>query len=97
MTAHGKWNITIRTPFGDKSGVLDLVIDGERLTGSLSDTEYFASISDGRVEGNLLRWSAKITQPMRLTFRFTATVSADRISGSAKHLFGSAEFSGRRA
>lgn len=87
----------MRTPFGDKSGVLDLVIDGNRLTGSLSHDEYFASISDGRVEGNLLRWSAKITQPMRLTFRFTATVSEDRIRGSAKHLFGTAEFSGRRA
>jgi hypothetical protein len=93
----GKWNITIKTPMGDKSGVLDLKTDGTALTGSLSDSEYFADISDGKVEGNQLSWSAKITKPMRMSFKFTATVDADRISGSAKHLLGKATFTGTRA
>jgi len=97
MTAHGKWNVTIQTPFGDKSGVLDLVVDGDRITGSLSDSEYFAPITDGRVEGNELKWSAKITKPMRLSFRFSAVVDTDSIRGEAKHLFGIARFIGRRA
>jgi len=97
VTAHGKWNVTIQTPFGDKSGVLDLVVDGDRITGSLSDAEYFARITDGRVEGSELKWSAKITKPMRLSFRFSAIVDADCIRGEAKHLFGIARFSGRRA
>jgi len=48
----GKWNITIKTPMGDKSGVLDLKTEGNVLTGSLSDAEHFAAISDGR-------WTAK--------------------------------------
>jgi hypothetical protein len=96
MRAQGKWNITINTPMGDKSGVLDLKVDGDRLTGSLSDADHFATISDGRIEGNQLKWSAKITKPMRLSFKFTATVDADHIRGEAKHLFGSAPFSGTR-
>jgi hypothetical protein len=93
----GKWNITIKTPMGDKSGVLDLQTDGTALTGSLSSDEYQAAISDGKVDGNKLSWSAKITKPMRMSFKFTATVEADRISGAAKHLLGKATFTGTRA
>jgi hypothetical protein len=94
---HGKWNITIKTPLGDKSGVLDLKIEGAKLTGSLSDADHYAAITDGRVEGNQLSWSAKITKPMRMSFKFTATVEADRITGAAKHLLGKATFTGTRA
>ncbi len=93
----GKWNVTINTPMGDKSGVLDLKIEGTRLTGSLSDGEHFAEISDGKVDGNKLSWSAKITKPMRMSLKFTATVDADRISGAARHLLGKATFTGTRA
>jgi hypothetical protein len=93
----GKWNITIKTPMGDKSGVLDLKTDGTALTGSLSSDEYQAAISDGKMDGNKLSWSAKITKPMRMSFKFTATVEADRISGAAKHLLGKATFTGTRA
>jgi hypothetical protein len=92
----GKWNITIKTPMGDKSGVLDLNVSGETLTGSLSDAEHHVAISDGRVEGNKLSWKAKITKPMRLSFKFSAIVEHDRISGDARHLLGSATFSGTR-
>jgi hypothetical protein len=93
----GKWNITIKTPMGDKSGVLDLKTEGTILTGSLSDAEHYAAISNGKVEGNKLSWSAQITKPMRMSFKFTATVEADRISGAAKHLLGKATFTGTRA
>ncbi len=96
MSAQGKWNITIKTPMGDKMGVLDLVVDGATLSGSLSDADHFAVISNGKIEGNKLEWSAKVTKPMRMSFKFTATVDADRIQGSAKHLFGSASFHGSR-
>ena len=92
----GKWHITIKTPMGDKSGVLDLKAEGTALTGSLSDDSHHIAITDGKVTGNQLSWSAKITKPMRMNFKFTATVVADRISGVAKHMMGNATFSGTR-
>jgi hypothetical protein len=92
----GKWNITIDTPMGEKTGVLELKVAGSSLSGSLSHGEHRIAISDGRIEGEQLKWSAKITQPMRLSFKFTATVQGDRISGAARHLLGSANFSGTR-
>jgi hypothetical protein len=97
MTAQGKWNITIKTPVGDKTGVLDLVVDGSSLSGSLYDADHVVAISGGRVDGNRLTWSAKITRPMRLSLKFTAIVDADHIEGTAKHLLGSASFRGSRA
>ena len=93
----GRWNITIKTPMGEKSGVLDLKTEGSALTGSMSDADHYAAISDGKVQGNQLSWSAKITKPMRMSLKFTATVEADHISGAAKHLLGKATFTGTRA
>jgi hypothetical protein len=93
----GKWNITINTPMGVRSGVLDLSVSGQTLTGTLSDAEHRVAISDGRVEGNKLSWKAKVTKPMRLSFKFTAIVEQDRISGEARHMLGAAAFSGTRA
>lgn len=92
----GKWIVTLRTPAGDKSGVLELKTEGTTLTGSMSGPDHFAEISDGKVNGNQLSWSAKITKPMRLSLKFTAAVEADRISGAAKHLLGKATFTGTR-
>ena len=92
----GKWKITINTPMGEKSGVLELRTEGTRLTGSLRHAEHHVAISDGKVEGNKLSWQAKITKPMRLSFKFTAIVDEDRISGAARHMLGTATFSGTR-
>jgi hypothetical protein len=92
----GKWRITINTPMGERSGVLELQVSGKTLTGSLSDAEHHVAISDGKIEGNRLSWQAKITKPMRLNFKFTAIVDEDRISGAARHLLGTATFSGTR-
>ena len=77
MTAQGKWKITIKTPLGDKEGMLNLAVDG-------------------KIDGNKLEWSAKITKPVRMTIKFAATVEGDRIQGKAKYLLGSASFSGSR-
>jgi len=92
----GKWQITINTPMGEKSGVLELQVSGKTLTGSLSDADHHVAISNGKIEGNKLSWQAKITKPMHLNFKFTAVVEEDRISGAARHLLGSATFSGTR-
>ncbi|HEY6619328.1 MAG TPA: hypothetical protein VIY68_07275 [Steroidobacteraceae bacterium] len=92
----GKWKITINTPVGVKSGVLELLVSGTTLTGSLSDADHHVAISDGKIEGNRLSWQAKISKPMRLSLKFTAVVDEDRISGAARHMLGTATFSGTR-
>lgn len=92
----GKWKITINTPTGDRSGVLELFVNGGILTGSLSDGDHHVAISEGKIDGNELSWRAKITKPMRLSFKFTAVVAENRIKGAARHMLGTATFSGTR-
>jgi hypothetical protein len=94
----GRWSITIATPMGDKSGVLELRVDGAGvLSGSLSDADHHVDISDGKVEGNHVSWRAMITKPMRLSFKFTAVVEENRITGIARHMLGTAPFTGTKA
>jgi hypothetical protein len=95
--AHGKWKVMIKTPIGDRSGVLDLQVEGGKVTGSLSDGQHHVQINDGKISGNQLSWTAKLEKPMRLTFKFSALVEGDRISGSARNLLGSATFTGLKA
>ena len=96
MTIQGKWNVTIETPVGPKTGVMEFVVDGATLSGSLYDADHRVMISDGRIDGHKVTWSARITAPMRLSLKFSATVDGDRIEGRAKHLLGSAAFHGSR-
>lgn len=96
MTAQGKWNVTIDTPVGQKTGVLELVTDGLAVSGSLYDADHRVEISDGTIAGNQLTWSVKITRPMRLSLKFTARIDGDQIEGVAKHLLGKATFRGTR-
>jgi len=49
--AHGKWNVTIKTPWRSVGGAR-AAVEGNTLTGSLSDGEHHAAISDGRVDGD---------------------------------------------
>ena len=93
----GKWNITVKTPVGDKQGVLELRVEGSKLSGRMTNPDYGVEFSDGRVSGNQLEWSAKLEKPMRMTLKFSAAVVADRIEGKAKHMLGSVTFSGTRA
>jgi hypothetical protein len=97
MTVAGKWNITVKTPVGDKQGVLELRVQGATLSGRISNPDYVVDFNDGRISGNQLEWSAKLDKPMRVTLKFSAAVDADRIEGKAKHMLGSVTFSGTRA
>jgi len=96
-TVQGKWNITIKTPMGERLGVLELAVDGTGLTGTMSHADHSVAISNGEIDGNHLSWTAKITKPMRLSFKFTATVEGNRISGAARNMLGNATFTGTRA
>lgn len=96
-SAQGQWNVIIETPGGERSAVLELNADAGRLTGFMTDGKRRVPVADGRIEGNELRWSAQVSEPMRLNLKFTATVEGDEIRGVAKHFLGTVEFRGTRA
>ena len=102
----GKW--TFEQPGrGGNPGrpvTMTLKADGAKLTGSMpgmgrggGDPPPPTEITDGKVDGNNVSWSAKISSPMPLTLDFAGTVDGDKLSGSVKAgSFGSFPFTGNR-
>lgn len=98
MSASGKWNLKIKTPMGEQAGVLTLEAAGATLTGSMSGAMGSINIENGSVDGDKVKWSAKITSPMPMTLEFDGTVAGDALNGNVKlGAFGSSTFAGTRA
>src|ERR1700749_1698756 len=97
MAVDGKWEIVINSPMGAQKATLDLATDGATLTGSQQAAQGSGPVENGKVDGNTVTWSAKISSPMPMTLDFTGTVDGDKLSGSVKAgSFGSFPFTGSR-
>ncbi len=98
MSADGAWNVTINSPMGAQQATLNLVTDGDSLSGSMVGAQGTQEFSGGTVDGDSLAWTVEMTSPMPMTLEITATVAGDDISGNVKlGAFGDASFSGSRA
>jgi len=76
---------------------LDIATNGGALTGTQQAAQGSGPLENGKVDGDNVTWSAKITSPMPLTLDFTGTVDGDKLSGSVKAgSFGSFPFTGNR-
>lgn len=98
MAVNGKWNLVIKTPMGEQKGVLTLKEEGGKLTGEMSGATGVVPVENGRVEGERIKWSAKVTSPMPITLDFDGAIEGGNLSGSVKlGAFGSSTFSGAAA
>ena len=89
MAVDGKWEIVINSPLGAQKASLDIATDGTALTGTQQAAQGSGPLENGKVDGNAVSWSAKITSP--------GTVDGDKLSGSVKAgAFGSFPFNGNR-
>lgn len=98
MAVDGKWDLTIKTPMGEQKAVLTLKQEGDALTGEMSGAMGAVPVENGRVEGDRLKWSAKVTSPMPITLEFDGGLDGGDIAGNVKlGAFGSSTFSGTAA
>lgn len=98
MAVNGKWNLTIKTPMGDQKGVLTLKQEGAALSGDMAGAMGAVPIENGRVEGESLKWHAKVTSPMPITLEFDGKLDGANLAGSVKlGAFGASSFSGTPA
>ena len=97
MAVDGKWEIVINSPLGAQKANLDIATKDGALTGTQQAAQGSGPLENGKVDGNTVSWSAKISSPMPLTLDFTGTVDGDKLSGSVKAgSFGSFPFTGNR-
>lgn len=97
MSVAGTYQVVTKSPMGDQTSTLTVTVDGDTFTGSNVGPMGALDITDGKVDGNTLTWSSKITVPMPMTLDCTATVDGDSISGTVTAgMFGSFPMSGSR-
>lgn len=95
MAIDGKWNLTIKTPMGEQTGTLTLKQEGDALTGEMAGAAGTTPIENGVVEGDVLKWHAKVTNPMPLTLEFEGKEEGGNLSGNVKlGAFGTSTFTG---
>jgi hypothetical protein len=98
MSVDGTWDIVINSPMGAQKASITLASNGAALTGTQAAAQGSGPLENGKVDGNNVSWSAKISSPMPMTLDFTGTVDGDNLSGSVKAgAFGSFPFSGSRS
>ncbi len=93
----GSYDVTIKSPMGDQSGVLTVQSDGDSFTGQMAGGLGTMEINDGKVDGDSLSWTMDMTVPMPMKLEASANVDGDAISGEVKAgAFGSMALSGVR-
>lgn len=98
MSVEGKWNLTIKSPTGPMSTVLELKeVDGV-ITGSQTGQGTTTEIVDAKFADGKLSWVNHITKPMKMKCEFNAQVDGGNLSGKMKAGFmGSFTFTGVKA
>ena len=94
MAISGNYQVVIKTPMGDQKGGMTMNQEGDALTGEMSSPFGNTVIENGKVNGEELTWTTKVTNPMPLTLEFTGSEDEGKISGKVKlGTFGVSTFS----
>jgi hypothetical protein len=98
MSVAGTYDCVTDTPLGRQKGVLTIIPGGDDgFTGQISGDLGTMAITDGRISGDTLAWSMKMTMPMPMDLDCTATVEGDALAGTIKAgMFGSMKLTGTR-
>jgi len=98
MSVAGSYDCVIDTPLGRQKGLLTVTPgEGDGFSGHISGDLGSMDIADGRIGGQTLTWSMKMTSPMPIDLDCSATVDGDRMTGKVKAgMFGTMELTGTR-
>ena len=98
MSLTGTWNISISTPIGTQSAVLELTEHGGVVEGIAKGDAETMPLINPVLDGNRLTWKLSITKPLRLNLTFDVTIESDILTGTAKAgILPSSKVTGTRA
>jgi hypothetical protein len=84
MSLTGTWNISISTPIGTQSVVLELTENDGVIEGIAKGNAESTPLINPVLDGNRLTWKQSITKPMRLNLTFEVIIDADTLTGTSK-------------
>ncbi len=97
MSIAGTYECITKTPWGDQKSEFTIEVNGDTLTGKNTGAMGSMDLENGKIDGNKLTWSMKMTVPMPMTLEGEATVDGDTITGGVKAgAFGTFAMSGTR-
>lgn len=97
MSVSGTYECVTKTPMGDQKSDMTITADGDTFTGSNAGAQGTLEMENGKVDGNKLTWTMKMTVPMPMTLEGEATIDGDTITGGVKAgAFGTFPLSGTR-
>ena len=80
---------------GEQTATLTLKEEGGALTGEMVGATGSTQVENGSVDGDVLKWSAKVTNPMPLTLEFEGKEEGGNLAGNVKlGAFGTSTFAG---
>jgi putative intracellular protease/amidase len=80
----GTWNISIATPIGTQSVVLELTEHDGVVEGIAKGNAETTPLINPVLDGHRLTWKQAITKPMRLNLAFDVTIDGNTLIGTSK-------------
>jgi hypothetical protein len=97
MSLEGKWNLVIKTPFGQQKMIADIAQQAEGLGGTLANDKGPAPLKTARVEADEAWFEGTVKTPFGdLNLAFHGVIQENKIFGKVKTTFGMSDFSGTR-
>jgi hypothetical protein len=97
MSVAGIYEVVTKTPMGDQKSDVTIVVDGDTFTGTNVGAMGSMNLENGKVDGNKLTWTMKMTVPMPMTLEGEATIDGDTLTGGVKAgAFGTFAMNGAR-
>jgi hypothetical protein len=91
------WQCTLQTPAGPQEMTVQLVREGETVSGRIDSPMGGETISNGKALGDRITWTMQVSKPMSIKLSFDVKVEGNQMTGKVKlGLFGSAALSGHR-
>ena len=84
MSVAGTWRLTIATPIGKHSVILELAEADGIVAGIAKGDAETTPLIDPRSDGERLTWRQSITKPMRLNLTFDVAIDGDSLTGTAR-------------
>ena len=80
----GKWEAVISTPIDKLSVLLEFTYRDGEIIGTATQGEETIPLDHLIQDGNQVKWSMKVTKPVRLSLKFTVTIDENTMYGEAK-------------
>ena len=98
MSVSGTFAVTTRTPLGEQRGSFIILAEGAAFTGRVENPTGSMAVENGRVAGNRLTWTMRMTAPMPMSLDCEAVIVGDTITGTVRAgVLGAMALSGTRA